>query len=167
MDIVQSLITNLQLEPHPEGGFFRETYRSKEIIDKETLPSYFKGNRNYCTSIYYLLRSEDFSAFHKINQDEIWHFYMGSPIELYSISLDGTLKVVKIGLEITNSEVPQYVVPKHNWFAAKVVKPESFSLVGCTVSPGFDFNDFILAKKDDLISKFPQHETLITNFTRQ
>ena len=92
---------------------------------------------------------------------------MGSAIVLYSISPDGVLKIVKIGLDVTNGEVPQYVVPKHNWFAAKVVSPDSFSLVGCTVSPGFDFNDFVLAKKDDLISEFPQHKTLITNFTRQ
>ena len=95
---INDLISKFDLRPHPEGGFFRETYRSKEVIAKETLPSYYKGNRNYCTSIYYLLRSEDFSAFHKINQDEIWHFYMGSAIELYSIGPDGALKIVKIGL---------------------------------------------------------------------
>ncbi|MAN27098.1 MULTISPECIES: cupin domain-containing protein [Mesonia] len=161
----QSIIKKLALEPHPEGGYFKETYRSEGEISENQLPDVFKGNRNYSTCIYFLLTSETFSAFHKINQEEIWHFYKGDAIQLVMISEEGELSEVIIGNDIENGELPQFVVPKHYWFAAKVIQPESYALTGCTVAPGFDFKDFTLPTRQELIDKFPQHQDLITKFT--
>ena len=136
------------------------------MIPESVLGSSFKGQRNYSTCIYYLLRSGDFSAFHKINQDEIWHFYSGSPIKLYIISECGTLSEILIGSDLSTGQVPQFIVPKLHWFAARVVDQNSYSLVGCTVSPGFDFNDFTLASRKNLTKLFPQHRHIIEKFTR-
>lgn len=165
--MVKEIIEKLQLRPHPEGGFFKETYRSDGIIPQEALPDFFEGSRHYSTCIYYMLQSGDFSAFHKIHQDEIWHFYLGSPIRLYLISEVGNLTEVIIGTDIAKGHVLQFVVPKVHWFAATVAEQESFSLIGCTVSPGFDFKDFTLASRKDLIEKYPQHHDIIKTFTRQ
>jgi len=164
---LEEIIQKLKLQPHPEGGFFKETYRSIGTIPESVLSSLLNGKRNYSTCIYYLLRSGDFSAFHKINQDEIWHFYLGSPIKLYIISDDGTLSDVLIGSNLTAGQVPQFVVPKQHWFAAKVVDQNCYSLVGCTVSPGFDFKDFTLASRKNLVEQFPQHRNVIEEFTRE
>lgn len=167
MDSIENLIQKLELQPHPEGGYFKETYRSDDIISKSCLPDVFESERNYSTGIYYLLKSDDFSAFHKINQDEMWHFYLGDTIELTMISEDGVLTTVHIGNDILLDQVPQIVVPKNYWFAARVIKSNSFALVGCTVAPGFDFKDFILAPRKILTEKFPQHSTIIKTLTRQ
>lgn len=166
MHTATTIIEKLGLLPHPEGGFFKETYRSDEEISQNALPQYFSGARNHSSCIYFLLRSADFSAFHKINQDEIWHFYEGSTIRLVMISPEGKVTEVTIGRDIVNGEVPQFVVPKHHWFAAKVITTNSFALVGCTVAPGFDFADFVLPTREALIQLFPQHKLLITQFTR-
>jgi len=165
--LIKEIIQKLQLQPHPEGGFFKETYRSNGIISQESLPKCFEGERHYSTCIYYMLQSGDFSAFHKIHQDEIWHFYLGSPIQLYIISEFGNLTNITIGSDISVGQIPQFVVPKNHWFASTVIDQKSFSLVGCTVSPGFDFKDFTLASEKDLIEKFPQHSEIIRKFTRQ
>ncbi|GAB5563027.1 MAG: cupin domain-containing protein [Winogradskyella sp.] len=163
---VSEIIKKLDLQPHPEGGYFKELYRSDEVMNKSTLSDEFEGDRNYSTSIYYLLESKDFSAFHRINQDEIWHFYLGSTIELHIISKTGDLKTIEIGNNLNNGELPQVIVPKHHWFAAKVKEPKSFALVGCTVSPGFDFRDFKLGSYQNLSEKFPKYKSLIKEFTR-
>lgn len=167
MENVQDIIKKLNLQPHPEGGYFCETYRSAGGIEASYLGGDFSGDRNYCTAIYFLLTSEAFSAFHKINQDEIWHFHKGAPIKIHMISPDGHYSNVIMGSDIENDEHFQFVVPAKYWFAAEVLSANSYSLVGCTVSPGFDFRDFNLAKRSDLISQFPEHETLITQFTRE
>ena len=167
MDSLEDLIQKLDLQPHPEGGYFKETYRSDELISKDCLPDFFDGERHYCTGIYYLLKSDDFSAFHKVSQDEMWHFYQGDAIELTMISEAGKLTTIHIGNDIINGQVPQFVVPKQYWFAARVLKSNSFALAGCTVSPGFDFKDFVLATRKDLIKKFPQHSAIIETLTRQ
>ncbi|MEM0940166.1 MAG: cupin domain-containing protein [Bacteroidota bacterium] len=160
------LTEKLALSPHPEGGFYKETYRSKETINENCLPRAYTGSRDFATSIYFLLTSDSFSAFHKINQDEIWHFYEGSPIELHIISLEGKHKKQIIGPNISKGEVYQLVVPQNHWFASKVMEPESYALVGCTVAPGFDFADFTLAERSELTAQFPHHEKIITAFTR-
>ncbi|GGI57828.1 cupin domain-containing protein [Winogradskyella haliclonae] len=167
MEALEKIIQKLELQPHPEGGFFKETYRSQGVISKSSLPQVFQGERNHSTCIYYLLKSDDFSAFHKINQDEIWHFYLGDAIELHMISEEGVLNTINVGRDILNNEVLQVVVPKNCWFAARVINPNSYGLVGCTVSPGFDFKDFTLASYNRLASKFPQHKDIIKAFTRQ
>lgn len=167
LEAAESIIKKLELEPHPEGGYFKETYRSEGEILENQLPDVFEGDRNYSTCIYFLLTSETFSAFHKINQEEIWHFYKGETIQLLMISEEGKLSEVRIGNSIENGEVPQFVVPKNYWFAAKVIQPKSYALVGCTVAPGFDFKDFTLPTREELINKFPQHQDLITKFTHR
>lgn len=166
MKNVQLLIDKLGLLPHPEGGYFKETYRSSSKISQECLGNDFEGSRNYATGIYYLLESGDYSAFHKIKQDEMWHFYQGDAIELVTINKDGVLNVIYIGSDIANNEQLQYVVSKNVWFAARVRKEHTYALAGCTVSPGFDFRDFELGSYDQLIKLFPQHEAYIKQFTR-
>ncbi len=160
------LIEHLDLQPHPEGGFYKEVYRSAECIPTSALADKYIGDRNVCTSIYFMLTSETFSAFHKINQDEIWHFYQGTPIELHIISPQGEHQKIMIGHAFEKGEIPQVVVPAHHWFAAKVFEENSFSLVGCTVAPGFDFRDFELAKENQLALVYPQHKKIIKAFTR-
>ena len=155
------IIKNFDLTAHPEGGYFKEIYRSKGEIASENLGVDFEGNRNYCTSIYFLLTSYKFSAFHKISQDEIWHFYTGTTLKLHQISPEGEYSHIFIGNDFANDEIPQYTVPAHYYFAAEVIKKDSFSFVGCTVSPGFDFRDFVLPSCKTLISKFPKHKAII------
>jgi len=163
---IQQIIDKLDLLPHPEGGYYKEIYRSKGMIKSNNLGIEFSGSRNYATSIYFMLTSDTFSAFHKINQDEIWHFYDGSPIELHVISDAGKYSQHTIGKDIFNGEVPQLVVPANHWFAAKTIKDDDYSLVGCAVSPGFDFRDFNLPTRQKLTERYPQHKALITSFTR-
>lgn len=158
----QQIIKKFNLETHPEGGYFKETYRSELVA----VPEGFKSERNYSTSIYFLITNEAFSAFHKVNQDEIWHFYIGSCIHLHLIHPNGKYELIKVGNQITDGEVPQFVVPAQTWFAAEVVEEHQFAFVGCTVSPGFDFKDFELANREALTSKFPNHKNIIKRLTR-
>lgn len=166
MERIEDIIHQFKLEPHPEGGYFRETYRSSGVIKEEHLSSQFNGSRHFSTCIYFLLTSNSFSAFHKINQDEIWHFYKGSSLSLHVLSPEGHHTVITIGSDIEKGEIPQYVVPAGHYFAAEVNKESSFAFVGCTVSPGFDFRDFDLPKRSLLLQKFPQHSNIITTLTR-
>lgn len=166
MTEVEIIIQKLELQKHPEGGFFKEIYRSSGTINKDCLPNSFSSKRNYATSIYFLLTSDTFSAFHRIQQDEIWHFYKGSPIKLHMISEQGNYSNIEIGNDLNANQVLQFVVPAKYWFAAEVVGSNSHSLLGCTVSPGFDFDDFELPSRDYLTSKFPQHQEIIEKLTR-
>ncbi len=166
MNSIEEIIRGLNLKLHPEGGYFRETYRSDHSINEDSLTSKYKGKRNYSTCIYFLLTSDTFSAFHRIQQDEIWHFYSGSPILLHTISEIGTHSEYIIGNDFTKGQVPQLVVPGGHWFGAEVINPNDYSLVGCTVSPGFDFADFELATRQELISLFPENEMIITKLTK-
>ncbi|MCP9199000.1 cupin domain-containing protein [Gramella sp. GC03-9] len=163
MTIEEKIIEKLGLQLHPEAGYFKETYRSKGEINPG---SAYNGTRNYSTCIYFLLTSGMFSAFHRIKQDEIWHFYEGSNIDLHIISETGQHSSKLIGRDLFKGESPQVVVPGGSWFAAEVTTPNSFALVGCTVAPGFDFSDFELAQRNELTSAFPQHRDLIARFTR-
>jgi len=162
----EQLVQLLQLEPHPEGGFFKETYRSEGIIPHESLPNDYSDQRNYSTGIYFLLTSENFSAFHKIHQDEMWHFYDGSPLRIHIISNEGDYTSQLVGRDLSNGELPQFVVKGGSWFASEVVEDNSFSLAGCTVAPGFDFQDFVLADRTDLLNRFPKHTNIIQKLTR-
>jgi len=159
-------IEKLQLQRHPEGGYFKEIYRSYEIIKKESLPERYSDERNFSTSIYFLLEKNDVSLFHRLKSDEIWHFYSGTSLTLYIIDKNGFLKKIVVGDNPDNGEVLQTVIKNGNWFAAKVNNPDSYSLIGCTVSPGFSFNDFELAKREDLIKLFPDHSDIIKMFTK-
>lgn len=160
-----TIVKKLNMLPHPEGGFYKEEYRSKGIIPNANLPQ-FNGDRNFCTSIYFLLTSDNFSGFHRIKQDEIWHFYSGSPLAVHVIDLEGKYTKHIIGMDLDKGYLPQLTVPAKCWFASCVVNKNDFSFVGCTVAPGFDFEDFELAKRNELIKEYPEHETIIKQLTR-
>jgi uncharacterized protein len=160
----QYYIEKLNLIQHPEGGYYKETYRSDEAIAKQALPERYSGNRNFSTSIYFLLRGNEFSAFHKIESDETWHFYAGTSITIMMINEQGNYSEKIIGNNLEENNLLQYTINRNTWFASKVNDENSFSLLGCTVAPGFDFDDFILAEKAILQQQFPQHETVINKY---
>ncbi len=162
---IDKIINKLKLEPHPEGGYFTETYRSHGEINEENLEQGYDGKRNYSTCIYFLLTSDNFSALHRIKQDEIWHFYDGSPIRLHIITELGAHSEHVIGSDLNKGETPQFVIPGDCWFAAEVINKNTYSLVGCTVSPGFNFKDFELKTRKDLVSLFPDKEEIISKLT--
>ena len=159
-------IKKLGLQKHPEGGWFKEAYRSGEFIKKEHLPERFKGERHHSTAIYFLITTGEFSAFHRIKSDELWHFYDGSAITIHMIDDDRNYSTVTLGRDIEKGEVFQYAIPKGIWFAAEVEEKDSYSLVGCTVAPGFHYDDFELAKREDLVKLFPKHKKVIERLTR-
>lgn len=163
---IEKIVRKLDMNPHPEGGFYKETYRSEGVIPQHVLDKKYSGERNYCTAIYFLLTSDNFSAFHKINQDEIWHYYQGASLFVHVIDLEGEYHRYSLGMNLEAGELPQLVVPAGCWFASSVRKENSYSLVGCTVSPGFDFDDFELAERKDLIRQFPKHKDIVTQLTR-
>ncbi|MEM6719032.1 MAG: cupin domain-containing protein [Bacteroidota bacterium] len=163
---IQQLVESLQLLPHPEGGFYKEVYRSEKLIAKNALPDDFSGDRSYCTSIYFLLTSENFSAFHRIKQDEIWHFYEGSSLSVHVIDAEGNYTEHKVGMDFSKGEQPQLVVPAGCWFASSVTEKDSYAFVGCTVAPGFDFDDFELANRKELQAAYPTHAAIIYRLTR-
>lgn len=158
---IKDLIDQLDLAPHPEGGYFKETYRSKlQVSDLKG----FSGPRSSSTGIYFLLTSENRSHLHRIQSDEMWHFYQGSALRVVMIDELGHFSEQLIGPKIDENQVFQYVVPAGVWFGAEVLEPSSYSLVGCTVAPGFDFSDFELAKKKELQTRFPHHRSFIEEF---
>lgn len=155
----KELVQKLNLLPHPEGGFYRETYRSEQVL---TLDNGVKRNAN--TSIYYLLEDNDKSAFHKIKSDELWFFHLGNTLEIVFIEND-QLKTILLGSAIENGEVLQAKIPANTWFGSRVKDGKGFSLVSCTVAPGFDFADFELADRDDLLTQYPHLKSMIQCFT--
>jgi len=166
MERIAQLIQHLNLLPHPEGGYYAETYRSAETIAHTALPGRFKGSRNFSTAIYFLVPAGTFSAFHRIEADELWHFYEGQPLHVYVIHPQGRLEIIRLGNSIEQGEVFQAMVPAGCWFASRPSAENSYSLVGCTVAPGFDFADFELAEKDTLAKEFPQYRELICELCR-
>lgn len=165
MHTAQYWINKLNLQKHPEGGYFCEVYRSEEEIKQESLPSRYSGARNHSTSIYFLLTSDEFSAFHRIKSDETWHFYYGKAVTIHMIDEKGNYSSIRLGSNPESEEVFQFTIPHGTWFAASVEEPDSYVLVGCTVSPGFHFDDFELGKREELLKLFPQHEKLINEFS--
>lgn len=133
-------IIQLQLQPHPEGGFFKEIYRSPKEMPFEG----FEGNRNLSTSIYFLLNAGQKSALHRIKSDEIWYFHDGGPLDIIEIDENGKEIITRLGKNISKGEVLQYVVKANRWFGATLPDESSFCLAGCQVTPGFDFRDFEL-----------------------
>jgi len=159
MNTAEEIINQFDLQAHPEGGYYKETYRSNtttSIEDKE---------RNSSTAIYYLLAGNNFSAFHRIKSDEMWHFYSGDILEIIEITADGILKTHLLGSDYNISK-PQIVIAAGNWFAARLYKENSMAFVGCTVSPGFDFKDFEIAKRQQLLENYPLFEKEIIKLTR-
>jgi predicted cupin superfamily sugar epimerase len=159
MTTAQDLIQHLHLQPHPEGGYYRETYRA-------SLRTVAAGGarRNVSTAIYYLLENDNRSHFHRIQSDELWFFHQGQPLELLLLQ-DGQLTTLTLGQALERGELPQAVVPAHTWFGARVKSSAGFALVSCTVAPGFDFADFELAERARLTAEFPDYAALIEQFT--
>lgn len=166
MKKTELLIQELGLLPHPEGGYFKEEYRSSIILEENSLPSHYSGQRSCSTAIYFMLVEEDFSAFHRLRSDEIWHFYSGTPVLIHVISNEGEMQTIQLGPDFQKGQLFQFAIPAGVWFAAELADKASFCLIGCTVSPGFDFKDFELGSKDYLLEKFPQHRKIITRLTR-
>lgn len=157
-------INHLKLDPHPEGGFYRETYRSKENIQLCGLPLRFPAPRSFSTAIYFLLRSQDKSLFHRIKSDELWHFHAGATLSIYVLQDEG-LSTFQLGDNLEQGEFLQVVIPANCWFGAKVLSPEAYTLSGCTVAPGFDFKDFEIAERKKLLLDFPNHAGIINELT--
>ena len=158
-------IERLGLVPHPEGGHFRETYRAPECMAGTDLPPRYGGSRAFGTAIYFLLRSGEASRLHRIKSDEIWHFYAGGPLAIFLIHPAGNLHEIALGLDFDHGQRPQAVVPAGTWFGAAPLPDTLYSLVGCTVAPGFDFADFELADRRRLSDAYPQHHALIERLT--
>ncbi len=163
------LIERLNLARHPEGGWYRESYRSSETIAAEALPERFGGQRSFCTSIYFLLERGDFSALHRIKSDEIWHFYCGAGLTVQVITPAGEHQELKLGRDLAAGDSLQAVAPAGCWFGAELPGEGEgegeYALVGCTVAPGFDFADFEMADRDRLLGRFPEHARLIGRLT--
>lgn len=164
MNNIDFWIKYLELLPHPEGGYYKETYRSPEVLTASTLPDRFEGDRNFSTAIYFLLRSEDRSVFHRIKSDELWHFYQGSTLLIYVLH-EKQLQIHRLGSDLDRGDSLQVVIPANCWFGAHVESSNSFSLCGCTVAPGFDFRDFEMAASEKLISEFPDYSDVIKRLT--
>jgi predicted cupin superfamily sugar epimerase len=162
----QLLLQQYALQPHPEGGWYKETYRSSEYIPQAALPERFPGARVFSTAIYFLLEQGNFSAFHRIKADECWHFYAGDPLLIYIIHQDGNLDIIHLGKDINKGQLFQYVVPANCWFASRPAAGSAFCFVGCTVAPGFDFADFELGDPVFLSALCPQHESSIKDLCR-
>ncbi|HEX3030306.1 MAG TPA: cupin domain-containing protein [Clostridia bacterium] len=154
-------ITNLNLEKHIEGGYFNEIYRSTHMIDDSVLKNRYEGRRALSTTIYFLLESGQFSRLHELKSDEIWFYHYGSSMLIHLIDQKGKYKSVKLGLNLEKGELPQVLVTADTIFGAEVLEEDSFSLVSCMVSPGFDYKDFRLYTADELINRFPSHKEII------
>ncbi len=159
-------IKKLHLQPHPEGGYFAETYRSTETVAHAHLPARYVGNRSFSTAIYFLVKGGQFSSLHRIESDELWHFHTGTRLTVYCIDSQGILQTIHLGSDPDQGEVFQAVVPAGCWFGSVVDDSSGFALVGCTVAPGFDFAGFELAERDELTALFPQHQAAIEMLTR-
>lgn len=153
-------IKELDMISHPEGGYYKETYSSEDLTTEA------QGPRKRWTSIYFLLEKGEVSHFHKLKSDEMWYFHDGNPLTVYMIQSNGQLVAEKLGLDIKNNEKPQLLVPKGTIFGS-AMNAEGYSLVGCMVAPGFDFQDFKLYERKELMDKYPNHEEIITKLTRE
>lgn len=150
------IIKKLNLQAHPEGGYFSEMYRSEM-----TIPGI---ERQLMTAIYFLLTSDNVSRFHRIKSDELWFYHGGSSLIVHTLGENGHTET-KVGFDFTNGEVPQFLVPKDTIFGSSVLEENSFSLVSCVVAPGFDFADFELFTADDLLKQFPNEREIILKMT--
>lgn len=164
--MVEKLIEHFKLIPHPEGGWYSETYKSNEKIDRSALPERFTGSRVFSTAIYFLLEENNFSAFHRIRSDECWHFYEGDPLQLFIIHPSGELETITLGKDIEKENRFQHVVPAGSWFASRPAPGSQFCFTGCTVAPGFEFEEFELADASILVKQYPQLKELIFSLCR-
>lgn len=159
-------ITKLGLTKHVEGGSYHQTYKADLVIPQTVLPSTYHGDRYASTAIYFLLEQNEFSALHRIASDEVWHFYYGDALVIYEIDTNDVYTEHLLGNNPEKAEQFQCVIKAGSWFGAKVKTGGAYSLVGCTVAPGFDFADFELAERRALLHRYPQYAALINMLTR-
>ena len=169
MPTAEEVIKKLNLKPLPEeGGYYRETYRSNDKGLPTSLVGIDKpGKRNIATAIYYLVDEESFSALHKIKSDEIFHFYAGDTVEMFQIDTNGKGRIIELGSNFMDGQEPQVLVTRGHWQGLRLKKGGRWALLGTTVSPGFEFEDFEVGKRDSLLKAFPQHTDHIMRFTRE
>lgn len=158
-------IDMLGLVAHPEGGFYRETYRSAEELPGECLPARYRRNRSMATAIHFLIRSGEPSRLHRLKSDELWHYHAGVALTLTIIDAAGEARQVRLGANAAAGERFQATIPAGSWFGAEVDGDDGYALVSCTVAPGFDFADFEMGERAALIETFPRHRTLIERLT--
>ena len=161
------LVAHFAMRPHPEGGFYAETYRSTGTLARAVLPEGYSGDRAFSTAIFFLLRQGDYSHLHRIRQDEIWHFHLGGPLRLVSLSPEGEVREILLGTDVLHGQQVQAVVPGGSWFGATPAPGTDFALVGCTVAPGFDFADFEMGERHALEALYPAARPLIREFTAE
>ncbi|SHI59899.1 hypothetical protein SAMN02745163_00456 [Clostridium cavendishii DSM 21758] len=159
-------IEKLDMIKHPEGGYYKESFASSENITSNDLRTKFEGERILWTSIYFLLRDGEVSNFHRLKSDEMWYYHSGSALTIYMISPEGELTTAQLGLDIEKGEVPQFLVPKNYIFGSAMNNP-GYALVGCMVSPGFEFKDFELFERNNLLNDYPEHKDIILKLTRE
>ncbi len=157
----------LGLSRHPEGGWYREIYRSDETISGSALPDRFGADRAMATSILYLLAGEEFSAFHRLRADEIWSYHAGSGLVLHRILPGGVLSDERLGIDPERGQPPQRIMPAGCWFAVTVEDPASYGLAGCVTAPGFAFDDFELGDRERLTAEYPALGAWIRRLTRE
>ncbi|GMA62466.1 cupin domain-containing protein [Alicyclobacillus fastidiosus] len=164
----QAWIQQLDLTPHPEGGHYRELYHSGIFMEDPAVQAQYGGLRETATSIYFLLETTDVSRFHRLKSDEIWYFHAGSPLTVHVISPDGAYSTHKVGLDVTQGQSPQVLIPRGHIFGATVddVEDGAYAVVSCMVTPGFDFDDFELFDRETLMSKYPEHHQIIQRLTK-
>lgn len=159
------IIKSLNLVPLPgEGGYFRETFKSAEMLIGSCLPQFYKQERSLTTCIYYMITRESFSAMHALPTEEIWHFYLGNPVEQLQLLPDGTGRKIRIGSNILEGHQPQVIVPAKAWQGTRLVEGGEFALFGTTMSPGFEFQDYTPAIKEDLIKQYPLFKNEISKY---
>jgi uncharacterized protein len=164
---VEKLKMLLGLQPlAEEGGFYSESYRSGERVARAGLPSRYAGERAFGSAIYYLLTPETFSAMHRLASDEIYHFYLGDPVELLLLREDGSGEVITIGSDLDSGMRPQALAPRGVWQGSRLAAGGKFALLGTTVAPGFEFADFELGSREALLGEFPAYGDLIRALTR-
>jgi predicted cupin superfamily sugar epimerase len=161
MSEAEAWIRRLDLRPHPEGGFYREIYRSPEIVPRAGLPERFPGGRTLATSIYFLLAQGQISSFHRLRSDEIWHLYEGGPAVIHVLEPGLGHRRLVLGRETNEGQAHQHILRAGWWFGAELVPSAAFVLAGCTLSPGFEFEDFELGRRRDLVAAFPAQAGLI------
>ena len=161
----EAIIRQLGLQPHPEGGFYRETYRSCEKIAAAAIPPRYGKDRSLSTAIYYLLTPDSCSTLHRLQSDEVFHFYAGDPVTMLQLHRDGRGETIVLGHDIMAGEQLQVVVPEGVWQGMFLNDGGTFALLGTTVSPGFDFEDFEVGTRDALIRQYPSCAAWIERLT--
>jgi len=162
-----SIIKLLDLKPLDfEGGYFKETYRSEEMLDAGALPGRSMTSKNLSTAIYFLLTPDTVSLMHRLPTDEIFHFYLGDPVDMLILNPDSTSQIVKLGQDIFNGQHVQFIVPAGTWQGASLAEGGKFALMGTTMSPGFNITDFEAGNRSELLGQFPSQARLITNLTK-